>query len=353
MSIISTNMIIDLLQTIINNSSSADQIAVAYMDKYTYQNIYVYIVDTTIGNKINQDILDRRMFSKLKILYCDRNQKINNLDHLSKTLEELHCNGINNNNNNIHQNTIYKLNKLRVLNCDDNNKINDVNHLSDSLEELSCIRMCKIDQKGISKLAKLRKLDCSNNWKIKNVNHLSNTLQFLDCSVGCDITQKGISELKILKVLKCGGNENINNLDHLSETLEELDCNNSSIYDYSIFFGHRKECRINQNCISNFKRLKILNANHNQEIQNVNHLSDTLERLYCSHDCGINQKGISELNKLEVLDCKFNAKINSISHLSETLQVLYCNKNIEENVAKNIDMYDNIRELNDSYVVDE
>lgn len=113
-----------------------------------------------------------------------------------------------------------------------------------------------------------------------------------------------------LKTLNCNKNVKITDVNHLSDTLEELYCDNSGI---------------NQSGISQLKYLKFFSCNYNEKVNNLNHLSDTLEKLYCGGvDCGINQYGISYLKKIKTLYCKDNTKINNVNHLGKTLLRLDC-----------------------------
>ena len=88
---------------------------------------------------------------------------------MANTLEELYCE----NYCGVDQNGIFELKKLRILGCDDNKKIKDVNHLANTLEELDCESGSGIDQKGISELRKLKRLNFLGNKKIINTNHIS------------------------------------------------------------------------------------------------------------------------------------------------------------------------------------
>lgn len=124
--------------------------------------------------------------------------------------------------------------------------------------------------------------------------------------------------------------------------------------DNSIFGSN-----INQNIIEQHKysKLKILNCRDNEQIEDVNHLADTLENLDCSGNCAIDQNGISKLDKLKRLIVKSNRKINNINHLTNVLEELhfdgtdkYINRKVLSKFQKvkilNIFGNDNIADLN-------
>lgn len=53
----------------------------------------------------------------------------------------------------------------------------------------------------------------------------------------------------------------------------------------------------------------------NKKVNNLNHLADTLEYLSCPWDCGVDQNGISQLKKITTLLCGSNVKIKCVKHL--------------------------------------
>ena len=125
-----------------------------------------------------------------------------------------------------------------------------------------------------------------------------------------------------MKIFGCCRQNNISDVNHWSDTLKELYCSG-------------RDCAIDQNGISQLKVLKVLNCNDNMKIYDLNHLTDSLEELYCSRtgysacpikpdDKIVNQIGISKLANLKILDCSNNEYINNINHLSKTLKKLYC-----------------------------
>jgi len=85
------------------------------------------------------------------------------------------------------ENGISQLKKLKVLQCDSNGKIFDVNHL-EVLTVLRCSgRRSGIGQSGISKLTKVKALDCSGNKEIMCLDHLHKTLLVLNNkNSGCE-----------------------------------------------------------------------------------------------------------------------------------------------------------------------
>lgn len=146
--------------------------------------------------------------------------------------------------------------------------------------------------------------------KMDSYSYINIYIYHLKCYKNMD--QNTIMQQKYskLKTLNCNKNVKITSVNHLSDTLEELYCDNSGV---------------DQSGISQLKYLKFFSCNYNGKVNNINHLSDTLEKLYCGGiDCGIDQYGISHLKKIKTLYCKDNAKINDINHLGKTLLRLDC-----------------------------
>jgi len=199
-------MILDIVQTVINFSNLKNQIRCSQMDKYVYDNLYIYSLNTKYG--MSQEIIEKRIFCKMEKLYCYGNDKINNISHLKKTLRVLKCGG----DCGISQKDILGLQCIEKLDCVNNYKINSVNHLNKTLRALSC-GSSGIDQKGISKLKYLEKIYCSK--KIDNLSHLKNTLKILNCSGNCEINQEAILELNHIEKLDCSENKKIDNVNHL------------------------------------------------------------------------------------------------------------------------------------------
>jgi len=83
-------MVIDILQTIIDYSNLKDQIHCIKMDKYIYGNLYIYQLDA-YKYPIDQDIIEKKYFRKLRKLNCSDNRYITSIKHLSNTLEVLDC----------------------------------------------------------------------------------------------------------------------------------------------------------------------------------------------------------------------------------------------------------------------
>ena len=129
-------MIIDLLQNIVGYSNLRNQIRCSMLDNYTYDNIYIYILNAD-QHYIDQKIIEQKKFSKLKKL-AYKNSNISNLNHLADTLEILYIGGKFDAKYSIRQEGISKLKKIRVLMCPDNKNIKDVNSLADTLTCLDC-----------------------------------------------------------------------------------------------------------------------------------------------------------------------------------------------------------------------
>jgi len=258
--------------------------------------------------------------------------------------------------------------RLKILNCSGNAQITNLNFFGDTLEildissniDLYSDNTCGVDQNGIYQLKKVKSLVCSNNGKIVDVNHLTDTLEILDISFKdfhfyggqYGVTQNGISQLKKVISLNCTNNERINDVGHLSETLEILHCN-----------GHGSA--INQNGIMKLRKIKVLHCEYNPNINNVNHLAETLEELYChGYTCAISQFGISLCYKLKILDTGGNNNINNIDHIGNILEELYCdnmntiNQNtiyrltrLKKLVCRNNDAIYDVNHLADTLVV--
>ena len=203
-------MIFDIMQTIINYMLLRDQIICSEINNHLNADIKIYHLDCP-RNMDNKEI-KKKKFNKIKILNCNKNMNIEDVNIFENTLEILICCG----NNGITQEGISRLKKIRKLKCDSNKKIKNVNHFNNTLIELKCFGNSGIDQKGISKLLCLEELSCKRNEKINNVNHLKNTLRILDCSgIYCGINQDGIAELKCIEHIYHDHNNKIYNLDHL------------------------------------------------------------------------------------------------------------------------------------------
>lgn len=117
------------------------------------------------------------------------------------------------------------------------------------------------------------------------------------------INQQIIEQHKFSRLvfLKCDSSPNIYDVNHLANSLQELYCSGT--------------CGINQNGITELKKIRILDCSKNKKIIDVNHLNVTLKELYCGYGSGVQQIGISLLKELEYLNCSFNKNIISVSHL--------------------------------------
>ena len=74
--------------------------------------------------------------------------------------------------------------------------------------------------------------------------------------------------------------------------------------------------------IKDLQLIEKLNANNNEKIKNVNHLTK-LKILYCNGICGIDQEGIKDLQLIENLYATNNKKIKNVNHLTK-LKILNC-----------------------------
>ena len=119
------------------------------------------------------------------------------------------------------------------------------------------------------------------------------------------IKQHLLNKCTSITKLNINNNENIIDVNHLSN-LEELNISGN--------------CNVDQKGILNLKLVKILNVSKNEGITNVNHLSN-LEELNISSfqicPCGVNQEGISNLKLVKKLNASNNDKIINVNHLEK------------------------------------
>lgn len=120
------------------------------------------------------------------------------------------------------------------------------------------------------------------------------------------IKQKTLHHHKFSKLrsLNINDNKNINNLDHLAETLVELYCARSCI---------------NQKTITKLKFLRILHGN--AYINDVSHMCGYIEDI---SNCNINQEQLNKLHKISKLSISYNPYVVDLSHLKDTLTELEC-----------------------------
>jgi Leucine-rich repeat (LRR) protein len=112
--------------------------------------------------------------------YCDITDQLNILSMCKIFNDELQIKKLKNfkiDDIILKQKKFYNLEELHVSH---NEKIKNVNHLT-KLKILDCSHSCGIYQEGIIDLKFIEELYASYNGKIKNVNHLTK-LKILDCS---------------------------------------------------------------------------------------------------------------------------------------------------------------------------
>ena len=123
------------------------------------------------------------------------------------------------------------------------------------------------------------------------------------------IQQKKFSKLIILDIYD---NKNINDVNHLGDTLIELNCG-----------GYTNG--VTQLGISKLKNLKYLNIYDNNKIKCIRNFADTLEGLNCGGGLSsISQNNLDNLTKLKYLNIYCNDKINDLNHLKDTLIGVNC-----------------------------
>lgn len=197
---------------------------------------------------------------------------------------------------------------------------------------LTCSRTTNITQKiiGQHKFSRLKRLDCSYNQNIINISHLSDSLEELYCDeeeLYCD--KEDSDDEEVYCVSEDPDNEtDSDEIDSEDEEDYDDEIENEHISDMSYDQEPEKTPNLSgyicQEDISKLWKLKILSCKNNRKINNVNHLANILEELYCGGSCGIKQNGLSELKKLKVLDCCYNAYIIDVNIFKNTLQELYC-----------------------------
>lgn len=161
------------------------------------------------------------------------------------------------------------------------------------------------------------------------------TLEILYCKdYCCGVDQNGITELKKLRILKCSGNSKIFSVNHIGRTLEELYCKK----------GHG----IHQEGISKLQKIKILCMSKYTDICDLNHMCDTLEKLFIEpyfHAKGNHIIKLSKL-KLKILKCQdWNIDIDETSPLIYTLKELYCAEKENKVKQENILIFKNLEKL--------
>lgn len=177
-------MKLKIIQNIVNHSNLQNQIKCSQIDRCVNDNLLIYSLDAK--NNVDQQIIKKRIFGKLKILDCRDNQEIYNVNHLANTLMYLDCSG----DCCVPYCGISMLTKLEVLHCSNNGYMSSVNHLKKSLRKLYCDGSnCSINQYGISELENLEVLSCVGNIFIRNVNNFRNTLTELECDFEPDLNE--------------------------------------------------------------------------------------------------------------------------------------------------------------------
>ncbi len=146
----------------------------------------------------------------------------------------------------------------------------------------------------------LKILHMNNNCSILNLNQIT-TLRELYIHNTRGIDTNSIAKLN-LEFLDADYNQNITNVSHMTN-LHEL---------------HTDGGVINDNGIHNLD-LCILSANDNQNISTV-YFMKNLQELYAEGTCGIDDNSIRGL-KLRILSARYNPKITNVSHMT-TLQEL-------------------------------
>lgn len=201
------------------------------------------------SNPIDQKILDE--FNILRYLDCTDNNRINNVDKFSDTMEILHCTD-----SNIHD--ISKLKKLKEF-CDFSDKSHNFENVVDVITSIGCYN---IDQKIINKMTKLGTLKIrSENHSITNLNHLKNTLTILDLYYNGRINCDAIRDLYKIYAFR-GHIENIYDC-YFTRSLREL-----------------QDAFIDQNELEFFGKLRALYLCNTHKSYNLSHLDDTLKILY-------------------------------------------------------------------------
>jgi len=262
---------------------------------------YIYRLDARI-TYVDQSMLERPEYSKLKVLICPNNSDIYNLNHLVD-LEELNCSGIK---SEIGYLSIHKLKNIKKLVCEDNNKLWNLRSISSSLEELNCSgEHNAVTQYGISELTNIRILNCSHNKNITDLSHMADSLEELNCSGEHNaVTQYGISKLTNVKVLNCSHNNNIRDLRCMSELLKELNC--------------KENIHVGPNSASKFNNLKKLYCTGEKWIDYIEIYQKTLDE----HEHSIDYKVVKFTYRNEGNPYRWKI-INAVITLFSNIKELY------------------------------
>lgn len=190
-------MIIDIIQIVVNYSSIKNQICITMMAISPCIELYIYELCEdnsfpSIYNKITNEIIKQKKFSRLVKICCGKYMNINNVDHLSETLLVFHP-------NKAFRNHYVNLNKLVELNVE---RIGGtiIHRSYDTIKILYC-GYNSIGNVELCKYKFIKELYCKNALFITNIGHLKNTLEVLDCSGFCGIDKNEINKLCVLNKL--------------------------------------------------------------------------------------------------------------------------------------------------------
>ena len=312
-------MILDLMNCIKDYLPKIrDVLNICTINKYNSDNMYIENLynfgsdNLRDLNKLTQDVIEQKRYSKLVKLYMYNNKKINNLNHLKGSLKVLDCGMDYDNSDAIEELDVLK----NILGKNMYSYVGQHKGIKDRLNDIQNLLAMGICQEGISEL-NLVELRCDGNMGIHNVNHMKNTLTILSCKQICGIDQNGISELKLVQ-MECDNNPKIRCLNHMSKTLRVLECRNS------VNIKKKYGKMIGQDGIFQLQLEKIC-IGGNYRIKDLNHMKNTLKTLDLG-DSGVNlsgllQEGISEL-RLECLYLDNKIEEIDLSHMADTLKIL-------------------------------
>ena len=311
-------MILDILQTVCSFTHHyfRGNVKITLMTKFTEENLFVYKIKSA---HINQKTLQKWKYSKLISLNINDNKHVNNLDHLSHTLTELHCAR-----SCVTQVMISKLKKLRILYG--NVHIYDLSHICDTIEDLS---NCNINQEQLYKLNKIKKLSVNYNPHVYDLSHLKETLVYLECC-GYDsgIDQNSINGLDKLHILKCDGNKKITNVNKWKNSLVVLHCKSSGILQEGISDLKVLETFVTDTTICRRDRQLI-----HGHCFDITHISGCIREIECKY---IDQCTLDITLNLETLITNPHY-IKKLDHLAETLSYIdFGSFPIDRNIIKNL-----------------
>jgi len=287
---------IEIHQLILSPADFLSQIRIRCACRLFYAKLEVtnfYDIEQKYLDRLSDDVL--RAYPFVTKLNANHSSNITNLNNLPK-LEILSDRKYRMRDHNICSNM-----NLTELDIGPNTKITDINYLTqlkklnigDNDESFYSHKKYGIEDKGIANL-NLTELNISNNRYIKNISHMTSLTKLIargDCRID-KIPCNNLTELDI------SYNPNIMNINHLTK-LEVLHADATIFSSYPCDWTRvklRGDSRISDASISGLN-LRILYANGNRKITNVNHMNK-LEKIYTDTNYKILHDEIPNLERV-------------------------------------------------------